>query len=199
MFTSIIARSLIVAWSTFAGIIFALLCAFNSHASGSPNAQTQLPNTIINSSASASGPHIQVSLLSEKDALVPGETAYVGILLQPDHQWHTYWQNPGDSGEAPTIVWQTEWLNKVGDSTDDIVFNDIIWPIPQAIPVAHLVNYGYEGENLLMVAVDVPASLEQGSRLSISADLSWLVCKEDCIPGWATLSISYGCSIKYAR
>ena len=26
--------------------------------------------------------------------------------------------------------------------------------------------------------------------VTINAHLSWLVCKEDCIPGWATLSLS---------
>jgi thiol:disulfide interchange protein DsbD len=183
-FTSIIARLL-----SFASLIF-LSFVFHSNAADAPHKLTLLPSELLNSNASASGPHIQVSLLSENDVLVPGQTHYIGILLQPEYQWHTYWQNPGDSGEAPAIEWQAEEVNSNADLTASFVFNDIEWPIPQAIPVAHLVNYGYEGENLLMVALDVPSTLVAGSQVSISADLSWLVCKEDCIPGWATLSIS---------
>jgi thiol:disulfide interchange protein DsbD len=131
-------------------------------------------------SFTASGPHIQVSLLSEQSTLVPGTQLMLGVLFEPEQDWHTYWRNPGDSGEAPTIKWQT---------LAPLSFGEIQWPIPQAIPVAHLVNYGYEGQNLLMVAVDIPNELALGQNIEIFADVSWLVCKEDCIPGWATLKI----------
>lgn len=131
--------------------------------------------------SSATGPHIEVSLLSEHTALVPGETAYLGVLLAPEAGWHTYWRNPGDSGEAPAIEWQ---------SAAPLSFAEIQWPLPQAIPVAHLVNYGYDGKTLLMVAVSVPDNLAIGQPVNITANLSWLVCKEDCIPGWATLAVT---------
>lgn len=137
----------------------------------------------------ATGPHIEVYLLSNKTALVPGEQIELGVLFKPEALWHTYWRNPGDSGEAPTISWQSEaTLN----------FGEIQWPLPSAIPIAHLVNYGYEGSNLLIVPVDVPfdlsknidpQALDNEQNLTISADISWLVCKEDCIPGWTTLSL----------
>jgi thiol:disulfide interchange protein DsbD len=133
-------------------------------------------------SFTATGPHIQVSLLSEQVNLVPGTQVMVGVLFEPDPQWHTYWRNPGDSGEAPTIKWQAQSQASLG-------FGEIQWPLPQAIPVAHLVNYGYDGHNLLMVPVDVPEEITLGQNLEIIADISWLVCKEDCIPGWATLKI----------
>lgn len=128
---------------------------------------------------SATGPHIEVSLLSDLENVVPGESITFGVLLSPETQWHTYWRNPGDSGEQPKIEWS---------SNVDIAFGDIRWPIPKAIPVAHLVNYGYEGENLLLVDAVVPNEIGQ-QIVNVTADISWLVCKEDCIPGWATLSL----------
>jgi thiol:disulfide interchange protein DsbD len=139
-------------------------------------------------SSSATGPHIEVTLMSEQDTVVPGSTMTLGVLFKPDPQWHTYWRNPGDSGEAPTIKWETE---------QELQFSEIQWPMPMAIPVAHLVNYGYEAENLLSVTVDIPEDISpnmqntsETNSLVISADVSWLVCKEDCIPGWATLQLS---------
>lgn len=129
----------------------------------------------------AQGPHIKVSLLSESEGLVPGSKATLGVLFEPDPEWHTYWRNPGDSGEAPAITWQTD---------SSLTFGEIQWPIPKAIPVAHLVNYGYEGANLLMVEVTIPDQQSLGNVVNIVADVSWLVCKEDCIPGWAILSLS---------
>lgn len=142
------------------------------------------PNS--NVSNYATGPHIEVTLLSNKTALVPGQSLELAVLFEPEQDWHTYWRNPGDSGEAPTIVWQE---NEVLD------FGEIQWPLPTAIRIAHLVNYGYEGSNLLIVPVNVPDSIEQVTvteqqEMRITADISWLVCKEDCIPGWATLSLT---------
>ncbi|MFC4700676.1 thioredoxin family protein [Glaciecola siphonariae] len=138
----------------------------------------------------AVGPHIEVSLLNEQDSIVAGSTIHLGVLFRPDPQWHTYWLNPGDSGEAPTIKWQSNY---------DLSFKDINWPLPVGIPVAHLVNYGYEAENLLIVEVSIPEDLSPTQSLQsasientvvVQADVSWLVCKEDCIPGWATLTLS---------
>lgn len=129
--------------------------------------------------SNATGPHIEVTLMSEYASLVPGTTTYIGVLLSPDPEWHTYWRNPGDSGEAPVIALS---------SGSDLTFGQIQWPLPKAIPVAHLVNYGYESQNLLMIPVTVPAQLND-NPVKVTADLSWLVCKEDCIPGFATLTI----------
>ncbi|SHH79499.1 protein-disulfide reductase DsbD family protein [Ferrimonas marina] len=130
-------------------------------------------------SESATGPHIEVRLLAEDTAFVPGETQYLGILLSPESEWHTYWRNPGDSGEPPVINWTLP---------DYLSAGEIQWPIPHQIPVAHLVNYGYDGDNLLMVPFTVADNAPVGETADIVADLSWLVCKEDCIPGWTTLT-----------
>jgi len=141
--------------------------------SGLLNAQNLVSKT--------SGPHIQVSLLSNLDTIVPNKPFYVGVLLSPDDEWHTYWRNPGDSGEAPVITLSSE---------SSITVGEVQWPVPEAIPVAHLVNYGYSGATLLMLPVAVDDKSLLGSQVQIVADLSWLVCKEDCIPGWATLALS---------
>ncbi|MBT1452309.1 thioredoxin family protein [Glaciecola sp. XM2] len=161
---------IIIRWRAAVIALSVMLFSALSHA----QEQDALP------SYTATGPHIQVSLLANKTALVPGTEVLLGVLFEPEQDWHTYWRNPGDSGEAPTISWQTD---------APLAFGDIQWPLPTAIEVAHLVNYGYEGANLLMVPVSIPDDLATTDALQISADISWLVCKEDCIPGWATLVI----------
>lgn len=139
-----------------------------------PHAQTSKDGDL----AQATGPHIQVQLVSEYQQLSSGQN-WLGVLLLPDALWHTYWRNPGDSGEAPTI----EWTLPQGVSAGKIQ-----WPVPKQIKVAHLVNYGYEGSVLLMVPVNISKAYAQNHHdVAIKVDLSWLVCKEDCIPGWATL------------
>ena len=134
---------------------------------------------LLHAASSATGPHIRVSLISENQTLVPGEKNWIGMLFQPEQGWHTYWQNPGDSGEPPKVTWKT---------ANNINIGQWQWPIPTAIPVAHLVNYGYEGDSLLMAPVSLPS--DASGPVVIQAELSWLVCQEDCIPGWATLEIT---------
>lgn len=135
-----------------------------------------------NDLSTGSGPHIQVSLISEFQELTSGLN-WLGVYLEPEEQWHTYWRNPGDSGEAPKLNWILP---------EGLTSSEIEWPIPDEIRVAHLVNYGYEGANLLMVPIYLEATEKiEDSPIEVKVDLSWLVCKEDCIPGWASLSKTF--------
>ncbi|REL32318.1 protein-disulfide reductase DsbD family protein [Thalassotalea euphylliae] len=147
----------------------------------------------LQESSKAQGPHIQVALLSEYKSIWAAsdtKTQWLGILLSPEDEWHTYWRNAGDSGEPPSVQWQ---------SSTEIEFGEIQWPIPEQIPIAHLVNYGYSGDTLLMVPFTIKSSADFPETVKITADLSWLVCKEDCIPGWATLNIELPVSDKTAN
>lgn len=125
--------------------------------------------------------HIEVQLVSEQRSIVPGQTTRLGLRFVPEEQWHTYWTNPGDSGLAIDLQWQMPEGSEVGS---------IVWPFPQRIAIGHLVNYGYEGTHLLPVSVTWPNDLVVGETINIAVDASWLVCKVECIPGQATLSLS---------
>ena len=59
------------------------------------------------------------------------------------------------------------------------------WLPPQNIgeEEGDLIVYGYAGRTLLISQVQVPDSAVVGDTVSIMADVSWLVCRELCIPG----------------
>lgn len=137
-----------------------------------------LPSQLAQAASTATGPHINVALVAETDSYHPDQPLWVGVLFEPDPEWHTYWLNPGDSGEPPVINLSLPPGVSAGPWR---------WQTPDAIPVAHLVNFGY-GRNLLMTQLMIPASLN--APLTIGADVTWLVCKEDCIPGDATLELT---------
>lgn len=126
-------------------------------------------------------PHVKVSFVAERTAATPGEALTVGVFFALDEHWHVYWQNPGDSGEAPKI----RWALPAGWSAGAIE-----WPAPSPIPVGPLLNYGYEGTVLLPVTLAVPASAPVGETAAIEATVSWLVCREDCIPGKTTFAVT---------
>ena len=126
---------------------------------------------------------IEEELVAETTSVVPGETTWLAIRLDPIEHWHTYWKFGGDSGEATRAV---DWQLPEGVSVGDIV-----WPIPDWTPFlgSELVTFTYEREVLLPIALDVPAGYE-GDQLDIATTIEWQVCYEICIPGEADFALS---------
>jgi thiol:disulfide interchange protein len=130
-------------------------------------------------SAPVDSGHVMVEL-APQGAAVPGSTIYVALRQKLDKGWHTYWRNPGDSGEATRIKWTLPSGWSAGD---------IVWATPHRLPVGPLVNYGYEDEVLLPVPITVPASARPGQTVRIDAAVAMLVCEEICIPEDAKVSL----------
>jgi len=124
---------------------------------------------------------VQTELHSARAAVAPGETFTVIFRQNIREHWHTYWLNPGDSGEATELTWTTP----AGASAGPLRF-----PAPEAIPFAILVNYGYSGEVLFPVELTAPANAQPGQTLNFTADAYWLVCSDICIPEEARLTLS---------
>ncbi len=124
--------------------------------------------------------HLNVELLSETPALTPGKPVTLGIHFTMAKDWHIYWQNPGDAGLATSITWKLPVGFRAGK---------ILWPFPQAIPLPSVMDYGYENEVLLMTPVSVPKNLKPGELFKFSAKVKWLVCKDICVPGQATVRL----------
>jgi len=126
---------------------------------------------------------ITVELISETTTVVPGETTWLAVRLDPIEHWHTYWKFGGDSGEATEARdWQLPEGVEVGD---------IVWPIPEWTPFlgSELVTFTYEREVLLPLPLHVPADFS-ADRLELSTTIAWQVCEQICIPGDARFELS---------
>ncbi len=124
--------------------------------------------------------HTEARLITKSSHIQPGALLTLGLLLQMDKGWHTYWVNPGDSGMATKIDWQLP---------AGFIANSTRWPIPQRLPSGPLMSYGYSGEVLLLNSIQVPTQLKPGQTIRIKALAKWLECKEICLPGKAQLAI----------
>jgi thiol:disulfide interchange protein/DsbC/DsbD-like thiol-disulfide interchange protein len=124
---------------------------------------------------------VRADLLGEPNAVAPGQTFWIAVRLRMKEHWHTYWRNPGDSGEATAITWQLPPGFSAGP---------IAWPMPHRIPVGPLANYGYDDEVVLLTQITAPASLAPGTKTTFAANVTWLVCNKECIPGEANLSLT---------
>jgi len=126
--------------------------------------------------------HCKATLLAEHDAVKPGRPFTVGLLLQADEHWHTYWQNPGESGMATRIQWTLPEGFEAGETQ---------WPTPtKFVTDGPIVNFGYEGDVLLLVEITPPPEAWDAGRVTLSAKASWLVCDPaTCVPGRAELTL----------
>lgn len=136
--------------------------------------------TVWAASHQASTPQVQAELVSSAQQVVAGETITLGVHLKIIPHWHTYWQNPGDSGTVTTIDWQFSRSSEV---------SEILWPIPTRFRLGPIVNYGYENTVTLPVKVKVAADAKIGEIFKATAVVDWLVCKEECIPQQVTLTL----------
>jgi len=123
---------------------------------------------------------VEVQLLSSQSNVQPGQRFSVGLRQRIAPHWHTYWLNPGDSGQATSI----EWNLPAGATAGAIE-----WPAPSRQALGPITNYGYEGEVLLLAQLTVPADAQPGSRFAATAAVTWLVCKDVCIPQQAELGL----------
>ncbi len=118
-------------------------------------------------------PRATASLVSEVASAAPGQPFRLALHLRLAPGWHTYWTNPGDAGAAPELTLELP----EGWSAGSLTF-----PAPRRIRFGPLVNFGFEGEAVLLLAVTPPADLRPGETARIAGEATWLVCERICIP-----------------
>lgn len=138
--------------------------------------------SVASSQASAATiPHGTVELVAEDQSITPGRTLYVGLHFQLEKGWHTYWANPGDSGEPLRAAWHLP---------SGMAAGEMQWPAPKRFGSPTIADFGYDGETTLLVPIHASASLKPEEAAQIGADLGVLICREICVPGKAHVALS---------
>jgi DsbC/DsbD-like thiol-disulfide interchange protein len=132
-------------------------------------------------SESAKPQHAKLSLIAEHTGLAPGASEWIGVRFELEPGWHIYWINPGDSGEPPKITWHLP---------NGIQAGDLEFPAPQRIPDHGMMDFGYQGNVVLLSKLTVPSHLAS-NKLEITADVRYLVCREVCVPGKEHLAMPF--------
>ena len=126
-------------------------------------------------------PHSEATLLTGTAPIAPGESFTVALRIRMEDGWHSYWKNPGDSGEPTSI----DWALPEGFSAESIQ-----WPYPHRVPFGPMTSYGYSDEVVLPVTITPPDTLSPGTTVTLKGDASWLVCADICLPAEASLERS---------
>jgi thiol:disulfide interchange protein DsbD len=125
--------------------------------------------------------NVQAQLVSEVKAIQPGTPFWVALRFKIRQGWHTYWQNPGDSGSVIAV----NWTLPSGFKADELLF-----PYPERLPVGPLMNFGYKDEVYFLTEIAPAANLPTSKPVTLTAKANWLVCEVECIPEEGTLKLT---------
>jgi thiol:disulfide interchange protein len=123
--------------------------------------------------------HLTAELTTNASAVAPGGSVQAGLVLTLEEKWHVYWINAGDAGEAPAI----RWTLPAGITAGPMQF-----PIPKRLPLGPLMDFGYEDAVAFPVTLTAASTTKPG-RLHLDALVTWVVCREVCVPGKARMGL----------
>ncbi|MDA9961609.1 protein-disulfide reductase DsbD family protein [Opitutales bacterium] len=127
---------------------------------------------------------VRHSLLSEVEAIAPGQTFTVALFLDHTDSFHTYWKNPGTAGLATSLKWT---LPKGFEASP------IRWQVPEKVKMVIYDAYGYNSDAMLLVDIKAPEKLPK-EPVILKAKAVWMACgpepKQCCNLGFQDLSLS---------
>ena len=121
--------------------------------------------------------HAEVSIIKSEQS-DNSKIVNLGIKMDMQPGWHTYWINPGDSGGVIDIEWTMPKGNTV---------SEVSYPSPHKIPYPPLMTFGYENYVIFPVTLSLDNPDED---ILISAKIDFLICADVCIPETALIQTS---------
>ena len=117
-------------------------------------------------------PKAAVTLVASVDAVVPGQPFDVGLQFQLESGWHIYWKNSGQSGLPPNVTWSLP---------DGVTAGDLQYPIPKRHVSPGDINTNVLGGEPVLLVHMTPAEILETRRVTLAADVQYLVCKDKCL------------------
>lgn len=112
----------------------------------------------------------RVRVISELDGVKDRKYIHLGLQMQLQPGWKTYWRSPGDAGIPP----QLDWRGSV-----NLASAEIAWPRPEKFDVLGFQTWGYHDEVIYPIRI----TLEDASRpVTLTMNLFYGICGSVCIP-----------------
>lgn len=124
---------------------------------------------------------VHAFLIADCKAVAPGKKFRLGVELNMEPGWHTYYKESGDAGMPSKVEWTLPPGFKAAE---------LMWERPHRMEDSGIVTYGYNDHTVMSADITVPADLKAGQKLQFKAKVKWLACKEACVPGGSELTLS---------
>ncbi|VAW16826.1 hypothetical protein MNBD_ALPHA09-1835 [hydrothermal vent metagenome] len=114
--------------------------------------------------------------------LVPGAIRsdgkrWLGVHIELEPGWVTYWRNPGYSGVPPRFDWS---------KSANLADAKVSYPAPRRLKSDYGVSYGYLNQVVFPVLIS-PGASDRDIKIELFAE--YAVCREICIPEYSDLAI----------
>jgi thiol:disulfide interchange protein DsbD len=111
----------------------------------------------------------------------PGEAVTLLWRFALADGWHLYWSGRNDTGYPPGIELElpSGWLA-----------GGLQWPVPERLVSAgDILDHVYHDELVLMQRISIPPEAAPGQEVPLLAKVTWLACKDACVPGKAEVAL----------
>lgn len=123
------------------------------------------------------GEKASARLIAASTGVGAAGTVRLGLQVQLEPGWKTYWRSPGDAGLPPQVDWA---------GSENVGALDFRFPAPLRFDYYGLDTFGYEEQ--IVYPIDVRVA-EVGQPLHLRAAVDLLICDDICIPHNMDLSL----------
>lgn len=143
---------------------------------GAGQAQTSAP---VPAQARYGDARIAAALYADAAPQAGGEWMLALRFTPSAPEWHGYWSNPGDAGQGMRLTLDLPQGWQMGEP---------VYPVPQRLVIAGLMNHIYEGAYTVLVPVRVPAQADGRALQRLRGHVEYLACTDQiCVPQDAVL------------
>jgi len=129
----------------------------------------------------ANGASTAASLIAEAKSIAPGKPFTLALQLKHPSGWHSYYLNSGGIELSPAIEWQLPAGFSAGP---------IQWPTPSIKDGDFGKSFVYTDSPVLLVDISVPATLQAGQTVNLTAKATWQICSDSCMNETKDFSLS---------
>ena len=119
----------------------------------------------------------QLRLISPLTSSNNQTEVFLGLEYKLKDGWKTYWKSPGDGGFPQEINWT---------KSKNIKSLDLYWPKPKKFEILGMKSLGYENNVIFPIKI-ILANASKDTLINL--DVNYLICKDICIPGKASLEL----------
>ncbi|MGE0046227.1 MAG: protein-disulfide reductase DsbD family protein [Hyphomonadaceae bacterium] len=125
--------------------------------------------------------HAEHELVSSVSTVAPGQRFTIALNQRIVPGWHTYWTNPGDSGEPTDLTWSVPRGFTIGE---------LRHPAPHPISFDIVMSYAHQGDVLYPIEIVAPETLRPGESVTLNAHVFFLVCDDICLTEEGDVSLT---------
>lgn len=134
--------------------------------------------SLLNANVVGKASNSSIEILTNDVIKISEKNYLIGVKFEFDPGWHTYWINPGDSGEKALFDWNLPKGYSISAPK---------WPTPKVIPYPPLMTYGYENEVIILFNLSKESQSDSNDKIILNSE--WLACADICLPQEGSSSI----------